>query len=88
MRTESTLFHRSFWNRGNTTTDELELVAVEYFSTDPDEELFGHNFSPAPFPGVYELHAWVWKDNPNGMFASFNPNVTEEDCGDYPIAGH
>lgn len=72
----------------NTTTDELELVAVEYFSTDPDEELFGHTFSPAPFPGVYELHAWVWKDNPDGMFASFNPNVTEEDCGDYPIAGH
>ena len=25
--------------------------------------------------GVYVLHAWVWKYNPNGVFADFNPRV-------------
>lgn len=24
----------------------------------------------------YELHAWVFKDNPRGMFDSYNPNVS------------
>ncbi|WP_018477682.1 hypothetical protein [Pontibacter roseus] len=28
-----------------------------------------------PFPH-YQLHAWVWKHNPSGMHAAFNPNVT------------
>ena len=24
----------------------------------------------------YELHAWIWKDNPRGTFDPWNPNVT------------
>ncbi|HEX8694913.1 MAG TPA: hypothetical protein VF746_21060 [Longimicrobium sp.] len=28
-----------------------------------------------PFPH-YDLHAWVWRDNPNGVFAPFNPAVS------------
>jgi hypothetical protein len=27
-----------------------------------------------PFPH-YQLHVWVWKNNPNGMYFPFNPNV-------------
>ncbi|MFC4872340.1 hypothetical protein [Negadavirga shengliensis] len=27
-----------------------------------------------PFPH-YQLHIWVWKNNPNGLYAPFNPNV-------------
>jgi hypothetical protein len=27
----------------------------------------------------YTLHVWLWKDNPAGMFAAFNPAVS---CGD------
>jgi len=26
-------------------------------------------------PPHYDLHAWVWKANPSGIFAPFNPNV-------------
>jgi hypothetical protein len=29
-------------------------------------------------PGMpihYDLHAWVWKHNPSGDFAQFNPEV-------------
>jgi hypothetical protein len=23
----------------------------------------------------YELHVWAWRDNPNGSFVDWNPNV-------------
>jgi hypothetical protein len=26
-------------------------------------------------PPHYDLHVWVWRANPSGMFAPFNPNV-------------
>ena len=29
-------------------------------------------------PPHYDLHVWIWEDNPSGMFAPFNPNVS---CG-------
>ena len=30
-----------------------------------------------PFPH-YQLHVWVWKNNPEGMYSPFNPNVSCE----------
>jgi hypothetical protein len=33
------------------------------------------DWSSPPFPN-YELHVWVWKHNPNGMYATTNPNVS------------
>jgi hypothetical protein len=24
-------------------------------------------------PPFYQLHAWVWQDNPSGMFSMWNP---------------
>lgn len=35
-----------------------------------------HGFMPH-----FELHMWLYRDNPNGMFAPFNPNVTCEHAG-------
>lgn len=66
----------------------LRLVAVEYlvpFSVHPSDQLppptlFGLPFSPsAPFQ-VWGLHAWVWKHNPSGMHAPFNPTVSCENA--------
>lgn len=43
--------------------------------------LFGHRFDLTPagnrfgLPAFYSLHAWVWKRNPAGRFAMFNPRV-------------
>ena len=61
----------------------LKLVAVEYAafgSADVTFELLGQGFArPAPpgaGPPFHTLHAWVWKANPDGMFAPFNPNVS------------
>lgn len=52
---------------------ERTLVAVEYVSSEPFE-LFGHDSHPGPGP-FYSLHAWIWRGNPDGMFANFNPKV-------------
>jgi hypothetical protein len=71
---------------------KLQLVALEYivFQSAWDAEhssppsLFGHEFglvtSPNRYglPPFYELHAWLWKPNPSGMFYEWNPNVSCE----------
>jgi hypothetical protein len=68
----------------------LELVAVEYVvfaeawdaANDMAPMLFGEMFMLVDEPNRYELpafyalHAWIWKENPSGTFASFNPDVT------------
>jgi hypothetical protein len=60
----------------------LRLVAVEYIvpltawtHRDPPR-LFGRDFRVNEQFQVWALHAWVWKHNPSGMFADWNPNVT------------
>ena len=29
-------------------------------------------------PGLYELHVWAWRDNPNGTYVDWNPRVSCE----------
>lgn len=59
----------------------LKLVGVEYIVpggfVDPSNppELFGEHFHENTALGVWVLHAWLWKANPDGVFADFNPNV-------------
>ena len=69
----------------------LRLVAVEYVvlkeawegagNTEPPS-LFGQEFELVPagnrygLPDFYELHAWIWKHNPAGMFEDWNPDVS------------
>lgn len=59
----------------------LELVGVEYIvpkefvdATHPPT-LMGQTLHAHPYLPVYVLHAWVWKSNPSGMFADYNPDV-------------
>ncbi len=69
----------------------LKLVAVEYLAVDADQDLSTDEDRPdlfgVPFngpmlghePGMpihYDLHAWIWKGNPDGLFADFNPKVS------------
>ena len=35
------------------------------------------DFSSPPFPS-YELHVWVWRHNPTGMYTTTNPSVSCE----------
>jgi hypothetical protein len=69
----------------------MKLVGVEYWKRDSDgslataddrPSLFGQPFD-GPMPGHnptmpvhYDLHAWVAEDNPSGVFAMFNPNLS------------
>ena len=64
----------------------LRLVAVEYivpasFVEDASGKVvnlphvLGQDFHKNTDLGVYVLHAWVWEDNPAGVYADFNPNA-------------
>jgi len=50
-------------------------------------QLFHLFESPNRFglPAFYTLHVWAWKDNPNGTFSNWNPNVS---CDAYNGGGH
>src|SRR3546814_19292864 len=43
-------------------------------------QLFHYEGSPNRYglPAFYGLHVWAWKDNPSGMFSSWNPRVSCE----------
>jgi hypothetical protein len=32
--------------------------------------------NPYELPDFYEIHAWIWQDNPSGFFADYNPDVS------------
>jgi hypothetical protein len=60
----------------------LRLVAVEYIipytlhSRDAAPPvLFGQPFQQVDAFQLWGLHAWVWKNNPSGTFAAWNPQV-------------
>jgi hypothetical protein len=68
----------------------LRLIGVEYFRADADQNLATDDdrpdFAGVPFdgpmlghaPGMpihYDLHVWVWRHNPSGMFNEYNPKV-------------
>jgi hypothetical protein len=73
-----------------TSTGQLQLIGADYLlfadawnanhSSPP--ELMGQLFhlfeSPNRFglPAFYTLHVWAWKDNPNGAFVNWHPNVS------------
>ncbi len=75
------------------------LGSIEYFAADGDQNLatdadrptlFGKPFD-GPMPGHgpdmpvhYDLHVWLYKRNPAGTLAAWNPNVS---CGP-SAAGH
>lgn len=63
----------------------LRLVAVEYIipytarsrsATPP--VLFGQEFKQNDTFQLWGLHVWVWKENPSGLFANWNPRASCE----------
>ena len=79
-----------------TADGKLRLVGAEWFvplATGIKErpQLFGRPFD-GPMEGHepllpqslhhYDLHVWLWKDNPAGLFSPTNPNVK---CVGYPF---
>jgi hypothetical protein len=75
-----------------TKNGKMRLVGVEFIVPydiwnmvygEENPPVFGNQSFEAypnavePFPN-YQLHVWLWKHNPNGIFFPFNPNVTCE----------
>ncbi len=66
----------------------VELAAVEWVARSAQSNPPGvseapsvlgmdlHILVPPPGPAFYLKHAWVWDDNPAGMFADWNPEVS------------
>ncbi|WP_405817335.1 hypothetical protein OG241_22700 [Streptomyces sp. NBC_01390] len=72
-------------------TESRRLVGAEWIVVDKDQNLATADDRPSLFgvpfdgpmlghePGMpihYDLHVWLWKKNPSGMFARWNPTVT------------
>jgi hypothetical protein len=57
----------------------MHLVAVEYLIPgSPDDTppvLFGQQFHFTPLVSGWTLHAWIWRNNPDGIFSDFNPKL-------------
>jgi hypothetical protein len=70
---------------------KLRLGAVEYFQVDADQDLATDEDRPSLFGGMpfdgpmlghdaempihYDLHVWLYRHNPAGKFAMWNPTV-------------
>lgn len=65
---------------------KLRLVAIAFavpfdaWTSDKPPELFGQQFHRNRLFGLWELQAWIWRANPSGMFAEYNPMVVCENA--------
>jgi len=59
------------WDKKNQGPPELMGQLFHYFE-------FPNRFG---LPAFYTLHVWAWKDNPNGAFVNWHPNVSCEQYG-------
>ncbi|NEM97618.1 hypothetical protein [Pontibacter burrus] len=58
------------WDAVNDEPPVLGTQVYDDHRNDPET-----NYGGPGFPN-YQLHAWVWQNNPSGMHAPFNPTVT------------
>ncbi len=71
---EALLYERGSNGKLNLVALEYVIPASEWTSAEPPV-LMGQELKLNGF-GLYALHVWLWKDNPSGIFASWNPRVT------------
>ena len=69
---ENLVFAKAWRATGRTTPPTFHGVPYDSMIDDPATALDeAHMFEPH-----FDRHVWLFRDNPNGMFAQFNPNVT------------
>jgi hypothetical protein len=69
---ENLVFRWAWREAGHTAPPTFHGVSYEMMADDPHTKVDeAHMFEPH-----YDLHFWVFRDNPNGRFAPFNPNVS------------
>jgi hypothetical protein len=71
---ENLVFREAWHAAGNVQPPSFHGVVYEAMSDDPATPIDeAHMFEPH-----YDRHVWIYRDNPAGVFAPFNPNVTCE----------
>lgn len=69
---ENLVFIKSWEEAGHTSPPVFQNKPFDRMVDDPETEVDeAHMFAPH-----YDLHVWLYRENPNGMFAQFNPAVT------------
>jgi hypothetical protein len=71
---ENLVWAKAWREAGNTAPPVFNGQEYYYMHNNPETQVDeAHGFDPH-----YELHVWLYRDNPSGMYMQFNPNVTCE----------
>jgi hypothetical protein len=69
---ENLVFVKAWEAAGHRGPPTFQGEPYDYMSDNPATELDeAHGFEPH-----YDRHVWLFRDNPNGVFAQYNPTVT------------
>lgn len=69
---ENLVFQKSWHAAGHQKPPSFHDVTYDTMQDDPATKIDeAHMFEPH-----YDRHVWLYRENPNGMFAQFNPNVS------------
>ena len=69
---ENLVFQKSWHAAGNKAKPSFHGVEYDTMADDPSTAIDeAHMFEPH-----YDRHVWLYRDNPNGMFAQYNPKVS------------
>jgi hypothetical protein len=71
---ENLVFAEAWHAAGNTAPPTFQGVVFDHMVDNPDTELDEAHM----FQEHYDRHVWVHRENPNGVFTPFNPNVSCE----------
>jgi hypothetical protein len=52
------------------------IVPIDAWEGDSPPTLLGQEMHPHASLPIYKLHLWLWRDNPRGTFADWNPQVS------------
>jgi len=78
---ENLVFQKSWHAAGHTKPPSFQGVEFDLMADDPATEIDeAHMFEPH-----YDRHVWVYRENPNGVFAQLNPNVS---CAAHSAGAH
>lgn len=71
---ENLVFREAWYAAGNSGAPTFHGVAWDLMVNDPETDVDeAHMFEPH-----YDRHVWIFRENPNGVFAQFNPGVSCE----------
>lgn len=80
---ENLVFIKAWEAAGNKQLPSYQGKSFDRMEDNPSTPIDeAHMFEPH-----YDLHVWLYRDNPNGIFAQFNPKVSCEH-GTTQMAGH